>query len=396
MRTQRKKSFLTILSIAFISFGLQCAHATVITPIAGLKRIVGISDDGNILAGYGMASPVSIVLNRSNNDYQTMPDFFGFARRSAVSKDGSTVGLFRYGSENFSLGYWSPSTRSAETFDLSNSGITFFAWDSSFSGDGRSFTGQISFGEQPSAFKQSKETGLVLPTLSGGLYSTEGVNISHDGSIVSGESHSKIAQAPFIWREGTPAKQVLVDGVTSIRFDRASGDGKIFAGYATGGVNTPPNAGSLELGLTEWGDNGLVAFKYTESDGVEFIPGMTQVTAMNETGSVIGGRIMSGQTRYPDTAVIWTESKGTQRIDDFLKDRGANLSYWSSLDQISEITPNGRWIAGTGTNFFGEKQAYVIDTLNTPPVSVPEPSTFILMAVGLLGFLRKAGSFNIS
>jgi hypothetical protein len=77
-------------------------------------------------------------------------------------------------------------------------------------------------------------------------------------------------------------------------------------------------------------------------------------------------------------AFVWTEATGMVRLIDVLIANGATgLEGWV-LQGALAVSPDGRWMAGSGTNPDGRIEAFLADI--SP---VPAPATFWLLGSGL-------------
>jgi uncharacterized membrane protein len=223
-------------------------------------------------------------------------------------------------------------------------------------------------------------------------------DVSADGRVVVG-----YAPWPGVTNGFQAVRWTAQDGLQSLgRIDGAanaayavSADGRVIAGGST---------------------DGGPSFVWTAEDGIRALTGLpeaftSRALAMSRDGSVIVGSINSANAyRWKDGAVtllgpgeavavtddgatvfgsltvhnafVWTEAGGYRDLADFFTGLGIYPAGWSEL-VVSDVTPDGAVLAGTGLNPQGHRQAFY--------AVVPEPAgllTFSPLAAFLLARRR--------
>jgi probable HAF family extracellular repeat protein len=272
--------------------------------------------------------------------------------------------------------------------------------------DGSVIAGSSNFGAGSQAFRWSAETGMVgLGTLSGGI-ETLGIasSISADGSVIVGVAGGAVGNAlgeAFRWT-ATTGMMSLADRPSGFFHSRAqdvSADGSVVIGtieiiglgpqafrwtMADGLVPLPEiiaNAVSAD-GLTIVGSSGGIAGLWTEMGGIRQLgdlPGgivMSGASDVSADGSLIVG---AGETDKGSEAMFWTEATGMVNLHQFLFSHGiGELADWR-LPSAAAVSADGRTIVGTGINPAGLREAWI--------ATIPEPSTFILVALASAGWI---------
>ena len=239
------------------------------------------------------------------------------------------------------------------------------------SGDGSAVVGYSGSSSAPfwghEAFLWTSATGMTgLGDLSGGSVHSEAWGVSSDGSAVAGWGSGPGTQA-FYW---TPSGGM--DGL----------------GDLPGGATNSSAYGISDDGMAVVGGSysnlGREAFRWTQTGGMVALgdlPGGTTDSAAYATSSdgstVVGvGRISTGEAAF-----IWTQAGGLQELAQVLTDGGTDLTGWS-LTRAYGISSDGRSIVGMGINPSGNSEAWL--------ATIPEPSTGILLAMGLAGLARRS------
>lgn len=228
------------------------------------------------------------------------------------------------------------------------------------------------------AFRWTAETRMVgLGDLPGGEFSSRAIDTSADGSTVVGDSKSTfgIYREAFIWTadDGMVGLGGLSGPVLHSYAEAVSADGSV----VVGGSNGP--------------DQILQAFRWTEAGGMIGLGGLWQAYPRSwaEGVSADGGTVVGSSTVGigPDGsrftgAFIWDSTNGMRNLQDVLtSELGLDLTGWS-LNWAKGISADGRTIIGAGYNPSGDIEGWI--------ATIPEPSTAVLLAIGLAG-LAAAG-----
>lgn len=199
------------------------------------------------------------------------------------------------------------------------------------------------------AFRWTPQTGMVdLGTLGGN--ESRAIEVSADGNVVVGgaQDYDGVERA-FRWTEATGMQDLgSLGGGYSIAYG-ISPDGTVVVGEAYNSLfyHRP--------------------FRWTETDGMQELDGL----AIDEVGTAYdasnGGSIVVGYVRPANVnvwaggrAFRWTEARG---LEDLNRVYSQLLSPGSRLIIAYAITPDGRYIAGTGYNAAtGRFEGFLLDT----------------------------------
>lgn len=93
-------------------------------------------------------------------------------------------------------------------------------------------------------------------------------------------------------------------------------------------------------------------------------------------GAIVLGQ---GETANGNEVFLWTAKHGQRSLQELLVNKfGLDLTGWQ-LENPGSISPDGRYIVGSGTNPEGNVEAWL--------VSIPEPATISFLVLG--GLLLK-------
>ena len=291
---------------------------------------------------------------------------------------------------------------------------------SSISGDGSTILGATRHG----VFLYGVESGSVtqLKDVNNGLSLTYGHDISHDGEVVVGYGNFNGKVQAMRWEDG---KITLADtrpagggrsealGISGDSSVVVGGDWKNGAFLSDNGaiidLDHPSRSVNPQYALSV-SDNGRFAVgRATVLNGNGYEGFIWENGQMTLLGDLPGGRHFSVATDVSNDGIVvgtsfrrqfneafyWTKDDGMRLLEDVLaNDWGLSneLDGWR-LDVVSKITGDGNVIIGWGTNPNGQIQAFraALDTQNP----VPEPSTFALVLLGIVGLLRLSTNNNL-
>jgi uncharacterized membrane protein len=106
---------------------------------------------------------------------------------------------------------------------------------------------------------------------------------------------------------------------------------------------------------------------------------INQAIATSDDGSVIVGYAL---TSGLDTAMVWAREGGPQTLAGYLSSQGVQAPSGWNLIKATSISADGRTIAGYAQRG-NEFQGFV--------VTIPAPSTFVVVGVGLFCLARRRG-----
>jgi probable HAF family extracellular repeat protein len=231
------------------------------------------------------------------------------------------------------------------------------------SGDGGVVVGEVR-GARPEAFRWDAASGFVgLGDLDGGIFYSRAAAVSAGGSVVVGTSvvEGDSCYEAFRWTqqagmvgigylpggEVCPQGQPVPGGGFGSRALAVSGDGRVIVGRSRSSNADPERQ---------------EAFRWTEAGGIiglGDLPGGdfgSVAEGVSDDGNVIVG---AARTEIGDEAFVWTPEKGMQRLQDVLADGGATgLEGWRFWVAYA-VSPNGRWVVGTGDSPNGEFEAFL-------------------------------------
>lgn len=323
-------------------------------------------------------------------------------------------------------------------------GGAFSSRASAVSADGSVVVGQsvTSANGNDRSFRWTSATGMVsLGLISESDDRSGASDISNDGEVIVGSSGTAFESRAFRWTAGegmvplpgnnrTVASATSADGSVIVGTDRwtpgastplagfiaygISADGRVVVGEAPGvepGVfssiavrwteaNGFQDIGDLPGGEPaaiaidvssdgnvivgqSYGQDGFEAFRWTAEDGMVglgLLAGGTLssgANAVSDDGNIAVGTSHSANGQR---AFVWNVSEGMLDLQELLEQHGADLDGWQ-LSSANGISADGRFIVGSGINPQGHAEAWLAT------IAVPEPSTFILAAMGCSGLL---------
>ncbi|HTB79398.1 MAG TPA: hypothetical protein VK717_00785 [Opitutaceae bacterium] len=233
-------------------------------------------------------------------------------------------------------------------------GMVGLGADNSFAGavsaDGDVVVGEVAIAPQEGgfehAFSWTQATGLQdLGTLGGDYSAAAGV--SSNGDVITGVAANAEGEwLAFRWTQLTGMVGLdLPPGDDLCELAIVSANGRVIVGQTE----------SLDVGVTH-------SFRWTERHGLENIPALSpgqqiRAVAVSDDGSVIVGAAMAGNNFH---AFLWTKKEGTRSIQDILMRNhklAATLAGWTLTD-ANAVSPDGRKIAGLGTDPNGNQQGW--------------------------------------
>lgn len=269
-------------------------------------------------------------------------------------------------------------------------GGTFASIAFAVSADGGSVTGWSMSGSGREAFVWTQGTGMTgLGDLPGGMFFSVGRGVTDGGTTVIGSASNTAGWEAMRWTAGggmTGLGDLVGDNNTIVT--AVTPDCRHYAGYGSGPSGTEAYLGSVDGTKQRLGDlpggnfssnayglspdgsivvgsssvaAGFEAFRWTAAGGMQGLGdlpgGRHDSTAQGVTadGSIIIGYATSATgTR----AVMWDASGTITDLNDYLPTLGINLGSWV-LEIASAITPDGRYITGSGISPAGESESWI-------------------------------------
>jgi probable HAF family extracellular repeat protein len=314
------------------------------------SNIGAISDDGTVVIGTSAIDGGGVGPYRWSNGQATylgsLPGLSANGQGLGISGDGSVlVGNGRLPFEGTVINAAWRWTEDGGIIDLGRP--SFSATDASF--DGRVIIGS-SEQDNSNAFRWTAETGVItLPELGmpeGGA-STHANAISSNGDVIVGKS----ARTPFRWTEST---------------------GTVSLGDFQGEANDLTPTGDIVVGMGSFNRANEPflnqAFRWTEEEGVlplGLMPGDTgysKAMAVSADGSIIVGTGLEELGK--PKAFIWDAINGMRELKQVLmSEYNVDLSAWT-LESATDISANGKIIAGNGFNPDGYRQGWLVNLNN--------------------------------
>lgn len=350
--------------------------------------------------GAGVACTVLSCNAASIQSLGDFPDGY-WSRAFALSADGSTVA----GSS-----YWFDGTRHA------------FRWTRT--------GGLVDLGSIADSPDNAAMTLSADGSIAAGYSGTEGYRWTLEGGFENlGHLGANLLATPLA-SSATGNAIVGYDGSTPFRWTPATGMSALatLPGATTGAASaiTPSGsfiAGNLGLQLVRWngsvptaiadfpsdlyvaasainsegnviagrvlhaGANSTDALCWIEGFGARFLPdlpgGDDNASVQGVTSDGLTGVGFGSEIPFWTTATIWSAAHGLQRLADVLTAQGVDLSNWDSLDEAYAISPDGRFIAGSGTVAATFRQEAFIAEIT--PLPAPPQSPWTAVAPSLPG-----------
>jgi uncharacterized membrane protein len=250
-----------------------------------------------------------------------------------------------------------------------------FTYAAGASYDGSVIVGATRFDSEYKAFRYTVLGGFELLSESAPFVSDSTAAVSGDGQIIVGYDSNE--EEAFRW---------------------TSSDGKVFLGSLL--PDTPSNPTDISNdGTVVVGDiQASISFRWTTTSGMSALgpsatPGPFSIDPLFSyaLGTTNSGEAVVGSGNGT-VAYVWTEGRGMESLQLILENRfglADELTGWN-LEEATDISPDGRFIVGNGTNPDGNQEAWLVHL--DRPIFVPELSSMALMllAAGTLACRRRA------
>lgn len=362
------------ISFAAALLGAAPAAAVSFTPLGDLaggvdfySQALGLSADGTVAAGVSHGANGTEGVRFDGSLAGTGDLLLGIfdSRATGASADGSLLsgtGNSTTGSEAFlydeGSGTLTPLGALIPGGQSSANGI---------SGDGLVVVGTADSATGDQAFRW-QGTMLGLGSLAVGGES-QGLAVSADGLVVVGGSDSASGPQAFRWEGGAMlGLGDLAGGAFESTAFGVSPDGSLVVGRSETGSADEAFLWSSGAGMQGLGDLEGLGLESTAFD-------------VTDAGVAVG---TSATTTGFSEAVLWSAPGSPSAILDILVNNGlaAELTGWS-LVEARAISDDGRTIAGWGFNPDGDTEGWI--------ATIPEPSTALLLALGLALLARRTG-----
>lgn len=377
----RFTSFVGSALLILAPVAAQAASIEGIGRLAGdnQSEAIGVSGNGRVVAGNSFDAddlPRALVWQEGVSTALVAPaDTFLFAED--VSQDGTTaVGSILTFDGDVSLiaseaFRWRADTGVVGLGDADGGGVRSDAFACTRDGNIAVGSVQDAAGDKAARWDDSVLSLVGLGDLPGGDVDGAAFDISDDGSVIGGDANVSTGFTGFRWTMagGMVPLGDLPGGTAESFVDGVSSDGSVLVGWSGGanGVEATLWVGLGEpQGLGDLPGGGFESFAYAVSRGGYRVVGESDTTA--------GGR-----------AFLWDEANGMRALGDVLSGLGVDMTGWT-LEVAYAISPNGRWVVGTGVTPQGAREGFIAD--------LPEPggaasALAALLALGGLAARRR-------
>jgi hypothetical protein len=320
-----------------------------------------VNNDG-LVAGYLAVSPTYMTWNP---DLETTEDIGGVSPggggggQAKFAADGQTLcggamGLTGSEMATYASGTWTP----LGSLGASSDGNASSAWG--ISADGGTVVGLawVNGGTAHGVAWNSTEGVMDLGSLFPGA-STRANAVSGDGSIVVGWQDFNGPWKSAVWQKDPnggylPNTYILIDpnGSNSDENNQAgecsaiTPDGSMIGGYGDFANNYEPWTWTASAGFNSLGSMANMGSGY--------------VSAISDDGSIVVGWFDGMFFGDPRKAFIWTATDGLQDLNTYATNELGVVLGNKQLYTASDISPDGRYITGTGAEGFS-RFAYRLD-----------------------------------
>jgi len=264
------------------------------------------------------------------------------------------------------------------------------SWGSAWalSGDGTTVFG-FYWGGTPVRAKASswKGTGvpLALGQNAGRSARVNGANF--DGSVAVGwEERNDGVWRPTCWRDGN--KITLEDSLAFAEADATNYDGSVIVGSTYN-----PAIATVVATIWRWNGSAYVTDMVGTLPGTPQVSGSAFLSSVSDDGlTAVGASRYSNQFSDATWAMIWTQSGGLVRGEDYLTSLGLSLPPNTSLISFNSISADARAISGTIVQTVSpfEFQSIIIRT--APPCVGDLNGDLVVNTLDLTAFLGAFGS----
>jgi probable HAF family extracellular repeat protein len=239
---------------------------------------------------------------------------------------------------------------------------------------------------------------VALNDSPGNVLSWAASGVSADGSVIVGVADDALGfDQAFRWTNATGTVSLGIQPNAQFSVSNAvSEDGATVVGFSFGAFRWTTGTGMVNLGFRTAADvsaDGSVVVGYriglpdeavlwTAAGGIQGLGHLTPESTRSEAwsvsadGSVIGGYDANNSDGH---AFIWRQATGMLNLRDYLIANGVSgLDGWE-LNIVHAMSADGRTFVGGGTNPDGFSEGWI--------ATIPEPSTWILAALGLIGLV---------
>lgn len=321
----------------------QVAPAARLTPIVLASNPsvtlipVAVSSNGQVVIANDSSS--GMAYRWHNGTMESISDY----NADGVSGDGNSV----VGTDNTGRGWLAAGGTTGVLPNLGNA--NWFAYCYGISADGLTAVGGAQYGNSGGVSQAVKWTNGIVAALPFLPYGNDGeaCAASTDGSVIVGWSVGQFGDYPARWDgNGVSALSSLPNAPFNGRALAVSASGQYAAGWAQ----------TTNHGLDE-----AVLWNSFSAQELGYLPGGTnsQAFGVSADGKAVVGQSAVDSFSVHNEAFLWTPPTGMESLAQALAAAAINTNGWS-FQTAQAITPDGRYIVGSGT-FNGAGMGFLVD-----------------------------------
>lgn len=391
----KKTALLTLTILA----GTQATAADLVT-FGANTNATGVSADGRTVVGYTSGAQDFVFTSKGEFTLigGSAPGVSGSGGRVKVNADGTRISGNKINSATgfIEAAYYTPATGNWQTLgSLGGHSTTIEAsntWAMSKSGNfiaGAAWTKPATGSATTNAMVWNVSGGTPVQSNLGSAPNVQSrINsISDDGRVAVG--YTTGSRYGTVWIDDDGDGSYTQKTICQVGYSSCSSSGQTFEGMAVSAnghfvVGTSFNNGLPYLYDTTTGvTSNFAKLNYASLGRSVAIPSFVS----NDGKTIIGTHTPQGATLANSYGFIWTESGGVQSLDDYFTSLGIDTANHFNFVAPTDMSADGHTIVGSAkNNITGNVEGFMV----TIPSAVPEPSSYALMAMGLLLVANRA------